>query len=132
MTWELAPFLPKFKFSRPQDVGVTGYLTLVSLWFYLELPPTILSPVFFADPAGAVVGKFMDKCGVNFRWYKNKTFWGSIAVGVVCYWSILFECTDVERVGISVAAVAVEAIGAEWDNLGLAGVVLVGWKVCEK
>jgi hypothetical protein len=54
MTWNLSP-LPPFRFARPRDVGITVYLILVSCWFYASLPPTILAPLFFADPAGAVV-----------------------------------------------------------------------------
>lgn len=54
MTWNLSP-LPPFRFARPRDVGITVYLILVSCWFYAKLPPTILAPLFFADPAGAVV-----------------------------------------------------------------------------
>ena len=56
MTWGLSP-IPAFRFSRPNDIGVTAYLSLVSVWFYLGLPPPVLAPVFFADPAGAIVGK---------------------------------------------------------------------------
>ena len=41
MTWNLSP-IPAFRFSRPHDVGVTAYLCLVSLWFYLRLPPLVL------------------------------------------------------------------------------------------
>lgn len=54
MTWNVSP-LPPFRFARAHDVGITVYLTLVSFWFFLQLPPTILAPMFFADPAGAVV-----------------------------------------------------------------------------
>ena len=39
----------------------TIYLLLVSAWFYAELSPLILAPVFFADPAGAVVGKWCSR-----------------------------------------------------------------------
>lgn len=54
MTWNLSP-LPPFRFARPKDVGITVYLMLVSVWFYAQLQPLILAPLFFADPAGAVV-----------------------------------------------------------------------------
>ena len=57
LTWDLLP-LPPFRFASPRDVGVTVYLALISAWFYLQLPATILAPLFFADPAGAVVGKW--------------------------------------------------------------------------
>lgn len=40
-------------------------------------------PVFFADPAGAIVGKFLTKRGVyNPRWIGEKTLGGTLAVFV--------------------------------------------------
>ncbi|GMH60268.1 hypothetical protein TrRE_jg7723, partial [Triparma retinervis] len=64
-TWSIIPNLPKLRFSRERDVGITAYLTLVSAWFHLEMDPKILAPVFFADPAGAVVGRLMSRLGLN-------------------------------------------------------------------
>lgn len=81
MTRGLSP-LPAFRFSRPRDVGMTVYLCLVSAWFFMRLPAHILAPLFFADPAGAVVGKFFTwtKPARNKAWYQNKTVFGSAAV----------------------------------------------------
>lgn len=80
MTWGLSP-LPAFRFSEPRDIGVTAYLILVSAWFYLVLPPPILAPLFFADPAGAVVGKWATRnLPCNPRVYQQKTLCGSLAV----------------------------------------------------
>jgi len=63
MTWNLSP-LPAFRFSRPKDIGVTVYLCLVSVWFLQQLPAPILAPVFFADPAGAVIGVQTCQCAM--------------------------------------------------------------------
>ena len=55
--------------------GARADLLLVSGWFYLELDPRLLAPVFFADPAGAVVGKTLSRHlpALNPPWYQKKT-----------------------------------------------------------
>ena len=129
MTWDLSP-LPAFRFSRPQDVGVTAYLSLVSVWFYLQLPAPILAPVFFADPGGAVVGKLCSHFipHLNPRWCGRKTVLGSAAVLGLTYVSIAFECSAAARAAIAVLAMLAEAVGGDYDNLALAAVVLAGWR----
>ena len=130
MTWGYSP-VPAFRFSRPRDVGVTAYLVLVSAWFWLLLPAPILAPVFFADPAGAIVGKACSHFlgAANPRWFQNKTVAGSAAVLLFTFASISYQCSTAERVMISVAAALAEAVGGEYDNLCLAAVVLVAWEV---
>ncbi|GMI43323.1 hypothetical protein TrCOL_g6052 [Triparma columacea] len=126
-TWSLIPSLPKLRFSRERDVGITAYLTLVSIWFNLKMDPKILAPVFFADPAGAVVGRTMSSLGLNVRVYGSKTLFGSMAVGGFTYLCVMYECKGWERLVISAAATVGEAIGGEWDNAVIAAVVLGGW-----
>jgi hypothetical protein len=129
MTWNLSP-IPPFRFARARDVGITGYLVLVSFWFWLSLDPTILAPLFFADPAGAVVGKWASRVlgsQVNYPWYGKKTIVGSAAVFVMTFVTITFTSSVYERLVISSAATFVEAIGGDYDNLGIAAVVLYAW-----
>jgi len=128
MTWNLSP-LPPFRFSRPRDVGITVYLLLVSLWFFLQMPSSILAPLFFADPAGAVVGKACSKYlgHWNPAWYDKKTFAGTMAVFVLTYASITFRCSTVGRLRIASVAAVAEGVGGDYDNLAIAVVVLVGW-----
>ena len=132
MSWNVLPFLPSFRFSRSRDVGITAFLSLVSLWFWLELDPTILSPMFFADPAGAVFGKYFTKIGFNAKWYGDKTVAGTAAVFIFCFLSLLYEVSVFNRLFISAAAALVEAVGGDYDNIGIAGVVLIGWLLTAK
>lgn len=129
MTWNLSP-LPAFRFSRPGDVGITIYLLLVSAWFHAELPSLILAPVFFADPAGAVVGKWCSRnvAAYNPAWLGSKTVLGSLAVLAVTWLSLAYECSPGARLLIAAAACVAEAVGGEYDNLALAAVVLTGWR----
>ena len=132
MTWNLSPLKP-FRFARPKDVGITVYLTLVSSWFFWQLPPSILAPLFFADPAGAVVGKAATRYlgpMYNPRWYGQKTVLGTVAGVAFTYASITFEASGWARRAIAASAAVVEALGGEYDNLAIGVVVLVGWQVC--
>ena len=93
LTWDLLP-LPPFRFASPRDVGVTVYLALISAWFYLQLPATILAPLFFADPAGAVVGKWASRTlPANPRVYGQKTACGSLAVLLATFATTTYPCS---------------------------------------
>merc|ERR1719401_3004524 len=91
MTWELIPGLRPFRFGKSRDIGMTVYLLVAMLWFWLELPILVLAPMFFADPAGAIVGKWLsglkDKGVINPVWWRGggttKTVGGSAAVLVI-------------------------------------------------
>ena len=129
MTWNLSP-LPPFRFSRPRDVGITVYLVLVSAWFGLELPPSVLAPLFFADPAGAVVGKTCSRLlgpSYNPRWYGSKTCAGTVAVFIVTLLTITYEVSTLTQLRIAAAAAVAEGIGGDFDNLAIGAVVLGGW-----
>lgn len=127
MTWEV-PLLPAIWFGAPRDIGITIYLTLVMLWVYLRLPLTVLSPVFLADPAGAVVGKWASRTlGFNPRWIGEKTICGSTAVFIVTFLSLtpLVPLTLSGRVLVALLATIGEAIGGAYDNIVIAAVVIV-------
>jgi hypothetical protein len=89
MTWKLFPsWVPSFRFGDDYDAGITIYLLIVAAWFFLEQPTMALAPLFFADPAGAVFGKWASKQGVNREWYENKTVVGTAAVFLFAFLSL--------------------------------------------
>ena len=131
MTWIEA--LPAFRFGQRRDVGITIYLLLVAAWFQLELPLLVIAPVFFADPAGAVVGKWCSRhLGAwNPKINGEKTLLGSLAVFVV---TLLSSSAVVskgggwgERLAVAAGAMWAELIGGDYDNLALAAIVLASW-----
>jgi len=67
--------------------------------------------MFFADPAGAVVGKFASRIfpQMNARWIGAKTVCGSMAVMVVTFFTILYPVALWERGLLAVAAMVAEA-----------------------
>jgi hypothetical protein len=132
MTWQLLPFLPAFRFSRNNDVGITIYLSLVSIWFLLGLPPSLLAPLFFADPAAAIVGKTLTWSPLAFlnpSWYGSKTVVGTLTVFAVTYYTISYDCSEHVRLAIAALAAVGEAIGGDYDNAVIGAVVIGGWFV---
>lgn len=131
MTWNLSP-LPPFRFSREKDVGITVYLLLVSVWFAMRLPAQILAPLFFADPAGAVVGKALSRrLGPRWNpaWYDKKTVGGSCAVFLLTWMTITYDCSRLQRCALAGVATVAEAVGGDYDNLAIGAVVLLGWMI---
>ena len=101
----------------------------------MELPPGLLAPLFFADPAAAVVGKVVSNSFlrvVNPRVWSNKTLWGSTACVLVTYFSVGFECEWWQRAVIGLAASVAEAVGGEYDNACIGVVVISGWYLFSK
>ena len=129
MTWSLLPFIPNFRFGRRSDVGITIYLTLVSVWFYLHLPPPLLMPLFFADPAAAIVGKGVGNRRWNPKVWGNKTLAGSTTVVLITYLTITYACSVEARLLIAAMSGIAEAVGGDFDNAAIGGVVLGGYLV---
>jgi dolichol kinase len=128
MTWKLLPrWAPSFRFGADYDMGISIYLAIVASWFYLQQPSIALAPLFFADPAGAIVGKFFSKQGLNYAWWQNKTIAGTLAVGVVAYFSLDLPSTSLTGVALSsrffvaLACALGEAFGGQtYDNAVIA------------
>lgn len=134
MTWNVTRIvgIRPFRFGAERDLGITVYLCIVMAWFYAELPTAALSPMFFADPSGAVVGKYLTRMGFkNPAWYQKKTLGGSAAVLLVTVMTLLAfypPMPAASLAALSVAAVVAEALGGQFDNLCLAAVVIGGYR----
>jgi hypothetical protein len=130
MTWRLLPaWIPQFRFGDQYDMGITAYLLIVGLWFYLQLPVRVLAPLFFADPAGAVIGKFCSRRYPQYNpaWYQNKTVAGTLAVFVFAFLSLVVP-TYRSRALVAACCALGEAIGGKtYDNVVIAAVVITSW-----
>lgn len=119
--------LRMFRFGDMYDAGITIYLTIVGMWFFSQQPPLALAPLFFADPAGAVFGKFFTKLGLNAPWYQNKTVVGTVAVMLFAFLSLRVP-DSMCRFGIAVTCALCEAFGGKtYDNAFVAVPTLVSW-----
>lgn len=121
ITWRIfPPWVPTFRFGDAYDAGITIYLLIVALWFFLEQPPMALAPLFFADPAGAVVGKFFSKQNMNMQWWRRKTVMGTLAVFAFAFISLSIPDL-LPRFLIAVVCALAEAFGGEtFDNAVIA------------
>lgn len=132
-TWELIPKIKPFRFGKSRDIGMTVYMTVAIFWFYMHQPIRVLAPMFFADPAGAIVGKYLsslkDRGVRNPVWWRGggttKTVGGSAAVLLFTVISFAPPATLLQRVVIGMLAVLAEALGGAFDNLLLV-IVVVG------
>mmetsp|Transcript_17273 Transcript_17273/g.51951 ORF Transcript_17273/g.51951 Transcript_17273/m.51951 type:complete len:246 (+) Transcript_17273:92-829(+) len=132
LTWELIPKIPPFRFGKARDIGMTVYMTVAMIWFYMQMPIHVLAPMFFADPAGAIVGKYLsglkDKGFRNPVWWRGggttKTVGGSAAVLFFTVVSFAPPATLPQRLVIGLLAVFAEALGGAFDNLLLVLVVV--------
>ena len=127
MNWGIFPrLLPNFWFGTARDVGITIYLLLVIVWVQLGHSLRILAPVFLADPAGAIVGKWLTAHFPkdNPKWIGSKTVGGSFAVFLVTFLTLLRPEGVLERVAVAAVAMLGEAVGGAYDNLVIAMVVI--------
>lgn len=124
MVWEVgAPF--KFRYSNSRDVGITVYLIIVGLFYYTQTSLWIIKPVFFADPCGAIVGKWLTKNKYyNPKWNGEKTVGGTIAVFIAAFLSISYGGM-LERLVLAVIVAVAEGLSKDYDNLLIAAVVMV-------
>eukprot|EP00914_Ancora_sagittata_P014135 GHVO01027624.1.p1 GENE.GHVO01027624.1~~GHVO01027624.1.p1 ORF type:complete len:153 (-),score=12.85 GHVO01027624.1:167-625(-) len=104
-----------FRYAERGDIGITVFGVIVILWCILKAPYSALAPTFFADPLGALVGRWAD----TRTWYKNKTIAGSLAVFTAAALSLILFTNVLWRdvFGVSIAITLCEALGGRYDNL---------------
>ena len=130
LTWRLLPGAPILRFGAAYDAGITVYLLIVGFWFLARQNPAALAPLFFADPAGAVVGKAASARGLNVAWWQNKTVAGTLAVFLVAWASLDAPGAPAARLGAAAACAAAEAFGGKtFDNAVIAVPALASWLV---
>eukprot|EP00923_Selenidium_pygospionis_P007641 GHVN01013077.1.p1 GENE.GHVN01013077.1~~GHVN01013077.1.p1 ORF type:complete len:230 (-),score=33.42 GHVN01013077.1:322-1011(-) len=105
-----------FRFCQRGDIGITVYGIVVCCWCLMGLPFRYLTPMFFADPMAAVVGRSVKP---EVRWYKNKTVAGSLTCFFAAYLSLLLGPITSHLYRLLVAGVmcGAEAVGGALDNM---------------
>ena len=79
------------------------------------------------DPAGAVVGRFCSKIGLNRAWYENKTVAGTAAVLAFAFASLSIPA-PLPRLGVAALCALAEAFGGKThDNAAVAVPALGSW-----
>ncbi|KAF4690345.1 hypothetical protein FOZ60_000315 [Perkinsus olseni] len=125
MTWSLIPGIPNWRFGAYEDPGITIYLLVVGF------PIAVLAPVFFADPAGAVVGKWASANIPSFNppWIGKKTVLGSAAVFAVAFVSLHTPTSLLPRLLVSLVIAVAEALGSRYDNINITAAVIAAWSL---
>jgi len=128
MVWEIGINF-RFRYAKVRDVGISVYLIIVVIFFYNQIPLEIIKPVFFADPLGALVGRYLTNQGYkNPRWIGEKTVGGTCAVFLSTMATLGFG-TWWEKLGLSVVVAVAEGLSKDFDNLFIAGIVIGGYLV---
>jgi len=98
--------------SDKNDTGIIAYLALCSFAAFMQIPFSLIAPMFFADPAGALVGKTFQSPTV----YGKKTALGSLAVFLVAYLSLPGVYSWPERAIHAFVICIVELLSGKFDN----------------
>ena len=128
MVWEIGINF-RFRYAKVRDVGISVYLIIVVIFFYNQIPLEIIKPVFFADPLGALVGRYLTENGyTNPRWIGEKTVGGTSAVFLSTMATLGFGSWG-EKLGLALVVAIAEGVSKDFDNLFIAGIVIGGYLV---
>merc|ERR1711963_560819 len=106
-----------------------GYLVLVVVFFYNQLPLEIIKPVFFADPLGALVGRQLTESGLwNPAWTGKKTIGVSLAVFFATIATLTFG-SRAQKLALSLLVALAEGLSFDYDSLFIAALVIAGHNV---
>ncbi|GAB64442.1 hypothetical protein PCYB_011750 [Plasmodium cynomolgi strain B] len=106
-------FICPFRFGVYRDKGIIIYNTVVSLFFFFKLPLYVLTPIFFADPMAAIVGRQFPAYSI----YKKKTLHGTLACFFVSLVSLYYVQNYLHTILLGLALCLLELFGGSLDNL---------------
>ncbi|GAW78940.1 hypothetical protein, conserved [Plasmodium gonderi] len=106
-------FFYPFRFGVNKDKGIIIYNIIVSLFFFFKLPLYVLTPIFFADPMAAIVGKRFPTYSI----YKKKTLHGTLACFFVSLVSLYYVENYTHILILALSLSILELFGGTLDNL---------------
>ena len=93
-----------------KDIGIFSYVLACSMCILLEVPYSEMTPLFYADPAGAIFGRTIDSP----KLYENKTLAGTSAVLST---AIMTSSGDLDvKILSGVMIMFIELFGGKIDN----------------
>lgn len=94
-----------------KDIGIFGYVASCCLCLVLSVPYSEMSPLFYADPAGAIIGRTIESPKI----WENKTIAGT---GAVFGTAFVTSTGDIpEKLVVSILIAMIELFGGKIDNL---------------
>ncbi|KNC36149.1 hypothetical protein PFLG_01458 [Plasmodium falciparum RAJ116] len=101
------------KFGVYKDKGIIVYNVIVSIFFFFKLPLYVLTPIFFADPMAAIVGRQFP----NYAIYKKKTLHGTLTCFFVSLVTLFYVGNYWHILILSLSLSFLELFGGSFDNL---------------
>ena len=95
-----------------KDMGIFSYAIACCSCLALSIPYQAMAPLFYADPAGAIVGRLSQNTTIPL--YQDKSVQGTVAVFTAAALSTDQELPEKLLVGILVATI--ELFGGKIDN----------------
>ena len=93
-----------------KDIGIFGYIVACYMCLLLSVPYNEISPLFYADPAGAIIGRTTNSTKI----WENKTIAGTSAVFAT---SLLTLNGNIEeKILCSFIITIIELVGGKIDN----------------
>lgn len=93
-----------------KDIGIFGYIIACYICLLLSVPYNEISPLFYADPAGAIIGRTINSTKI----WENKTIAGT---GAVFATSLLTLHGNIEeKILSSFIITIIELFGGKIDN----------------
>ena len=106
-----------------KDIGIFSYVISCCLCLVLSVPYSEISPLFYADPAGAIVGRTLESPKI----WENKTIAGT---GAVLSTTFVTTSGDIpEKLVVSILVAMIELFGGKLDNSLIAFFLIIRYLI---
>ena len=102
-----------------KDIGIFSYVASCCLCLVLSVPYSEMSPLFYADPAGAIIGRTIESPKI----WENKTILGTGAVFGTAL--VTTNGSIEEKISASLLIAMIELFGGKIDNLLIAFFLII-------
>ena len=93
-----------------KDIGIFSYVASCCFCLALSVPYSEICPLFYADPAGAIIGRTIESPKI----WENKTIAGTSAVLGTAF--VTVDGNLSEKITISILLTMIELFGGKIDN----------------
>lgn len=102
-----------------KDIGIFSYVITCVSCLFLSVPYTEITPLFYSDPAGAIIGQSFNSSKI----WENKTIAGTCAVLGMTLFTTHGEIG--EKIIVSIIVAIIELFGGNIDNVLIGGFLII-------
>ena len=106
-----------------KDIGIFGYVMSCCICLLLSVPYSEITPLFYSDPAGAIIGRTIDSPKI----WENKTIAGTTAVIGTTF--ITTHGDIPEKITVSIIVALIELFGGKIDNSLIASFLIIRYLI---